>query len=352
MKIRSVLLLVVASCWLLAAGAPARTFRPAEAGPLDAPAGTVLLVQGKARVLAAGRDFEAAPGFSLGRGDELAVDLGGLAVIELANGYLVRIDEEISLQVAEILLLDAAPPRESLEGQLQRLFAGEERTRLPERIVGFHARVAAAESVGPQTSAQRSALTSSSAARSRKADSFSPPPAPPPPPAAAAAPARRPAAPAEFEADRAPAKEEAAAAPVGGMRAKAVARDELVTDAELAPSAAKRRGAAGPARQWNWTLRRAGALESAGDRPLPEPLLSALEGRVLTHCLAAAVRGLESPPARLELMVQVRDGRISKAALGRGLPMPPSCAAMLNGKPVELEGSDAPAWLTVEVPLR
>ncbi|HCF59898.1 MAG TPA: hypothetical protein DFS52_18135, partial [Myxococcales bacterium] len=157
MTSRATLAALLLSLWCCKASeAGPAGVRPPEAGPLRDGVAYVLLVEGDARVHAAGGQFAARKGFRLDRSDELEVGLGGLLLVELKNGYLVRVDEDLRLPVRDIILLDAPRPEESLEAQLARLLTAEERRQFPERIVGFHARVAGAESVGalPQRKAQ------------------------------------------------------------------------------------------------------------------------------------------------------------------------------------------------------
>jgi hypothetical protein len=123
--------------------------RPQGAGTGEAVA-HVHVVDGDATVKAAnGLTFRAAPGVPLLRYDEITAPGGGFVVLRLRNNYLVRIDEELSLTVTDIVLLDAPQATEGLEKQLNRLLTKKERQK-GERIAGWHARLTGAQTVPPE----------------------------------------------------------------------------------------------------------------------------------------------------------------------------------------------------------
>lgn len=105
-----------------------------------------------ARVRAGGAEFPAQPNLPLTPEDEISTPPGEFLVLTLKNGYLVRIDEDLSLRVRDLVLLNAPPARESLAAQLDRLVTREERAQA-ERIAGSQARRSAAEAVPAQSSA-------------------------------------------------------------------------------------------------------------------------------------------------------------------------------------------------------
>src|SRR4051812_47609186 len=106
--------------------------------PPGAEAGTAvahvhLLGGSGSQVRSKGQTFAAAVGLPLIQSDELVVPMGEFVLVALGNGHLVRIDEDITLRVGEIVLLGVPATRESLTAQLDRLVTREERARF-ERI--------------------------------------------------------------------------------------------------------------------------------------------------------------------------------------------------------------------------
>jgi hypothetical protein len=191
-------------CWLLlgpamigvAASAPSRP-PAAGAGPVVA---RVHLCGGTGSIVRAGQtEFPAAPALPLLRSDELRVPPSEFLVVALDNGYLVRIDEDLTLRVSDIVLLGAPRTRQSLAEQLDRLVTREEKAQA-ERLAGTQARRAAAESMPAQSQGAPPPVVAASpppsprpaASPSRVARGLpTPPPAaspPPPPPIAAPAP--------------------------------------------------------------------------------------------------------------------------------------------------------------------
>jgi hypothetical protein len=121
------------------------------------------------RVRAGSVEFAAQAGLPLIPSDEISTSPGEFLVLALTNGYLVRIDEDLSLRVRDIVLLGAPPAPESFAAQLDRLVTREERARA-ERIAGSQARRSAADAVPAQSAVLAKSPRSS---------------APPPPPAKA-----------------------------------------------------------------------------------------------------------------------------------------------------------------------
>lgn len=311
----AVLLLSIWCCKASEAG-PAGV-RPPEAGPLRDGVAHVLLVEGDARVHAAGGQFAARKGFRLDRSDELEVGLGGLLLVELKNGYLVRVDEDLRLPVRDIMLLDAPPPEESLEAQLAKLLTAEERRQFPERIVGFHARVAGAESVGalPQKKAQTRPGIASAGVQG-------PPPAP-------TTMRRRPLAIDRFE--------ESVEAGSAVAKSKEVAgADSVVVKEEREVASA------------SWAVLVNGRAQRRGDA-LPAPIAAAIADKL--ECLQQAAPELPSRPASLQLLLRVKEGKVVRVALGDGLPVP-ECARSLEGTALVVQGGAKFSWVAVEVPLK
>jgi hypothetical protein len=97
-------------------------------------------------------EFPAETGTALTPNDEISTPPGEFLILSLTNGYLVRIDEDLSLRVRDIVLLGAPPARESFAAQLDRLVTREERAQT-ERIAGSQARRSAADAVPAQSPA-------------------------------------------------------------------------------------------------------------------------------------------------------------------------------------------------------
>ena len=121
--------------------------------PSDPVVARVHLLGGNgARVRAGSVEFPAQAALPLTPDDEISTPPGEFLVLTLKNGYLVRIDEDLSLRVRDIVLLNAPPARESLAAQLDRLVTREERAQA-ERIAGSQARRSAADAVPAQSNA-------------------------------------------------------------------------------------------------------------------------------------------------------------------------------------------------------
>lgn len=91
------------------------------------------------QIRASGKSFSASIGLPLLASDELIVPVGEFLVVALSNGHLVRIDEDLTMKVSEIVLLGVPPTQESLVAQLDRLLTKKERAQ-SERISGVQAR--------------------------------------------------------------------------------------------------------------------------------------------------------------------------------------------------------------------
>lgn len=119
--------------------------------PSDPVVARVHLLGGSgSRIRAGSVEFPAQAALPLTPQDEISTPPGEFLVLALKNGYLVRIDEDLSLRVRDIVLLDAPPARDSLAAQLDRLVTREERAQA-ERIAGSQARRSAADAVPAQS---------------------------------------------------------------------------------------------------------------------------------------------------------------------------------------------------------
>ncbi|MBW1871197.1 MAG: hypothetical protein JRJ19_03980, partial [Deltaproteobacteria bacterium] len=123
--------------------------RPSAAGTGQAKA-FIHLVDGKAQVKSAnGFSFEAKPGLVLLKTDEVRAADDGFVVLRLPNGYLVRIDAEVSLLIADIIVLEADKTDSDFGQQLGKLLTKKEKQK-GERIAGWHARLTGAQTIPPQ----------------------------------------------------------------------------------------------------------------------------------------------------------------------------------------------------------
>lgn len=137
----------------LAADAAAR---PAAAGSGPALA-KVLLFQGEVRIESAdGHAFAARPDAPLITGDAIVLGPGSFVILQLGNGLLSRLDAASRYPVTELAGLDAPAAERSIQQQLTALLEPDEK-RNTERIVGWHARMAAGEGVVVQSAEQEEA---------------------------------------------------------------------------------------------------------------------------------------------------------------------------------------------------
>jgi hypothetical protein len=84
------------------------------------------------------------------RNDQVVVPANEFVVVLITgNNHLVRIDDDVTLRVRDIVLLNAPRTNESLAAQLDRMVTREER-RSVERIAGTYAGLAAADAAPPQ----------------------------------------------------------------------------------------------------------------------------------------------------------------------------------------------------------
>lgn len=137
----------------LAADAAARP-APAGSGPALA---KVLLLQGEVRIESAdGHAFAARPDAPLLTGDAIVLGPGSFVILQLGNGLLSRLDAAGRYPVAELAGLDAPAAERSIQQQLTALLEPDEK-RNTERIVGWHARMAAGQGVAVQSAEQEEA---------------------------------------------------------------------------------------------------------------------------------------------------------------------------------------------------
>ena len=117
-----------------------------ELGDADA---LVLALRGEVKVRRADRESPAHLDQRLVRLDALTTGPGALALVVLRSGYAVRLDEDLSLRVGDLALLDAPPATTSLEDQLKEIVdPGEVEPPTSERIVGWQQRLRAGHGTG------------------------------------------------------------------------------------------------------------------------------------------------------------------------------------------------------------
>ena len=150
MRARAILGAVILAVAVGASPLVAEPARPAAAGSGELVDWVHLLSGQHATFRAAGKQFPLQVGTPLLRSDTIEVPAGEFVVVKLHNGYVVKIDEDTTLAVSQIVSLDAPPTKESLAAQLDRVLTKEERGR-SERIAGGQARLAGADSVAPQS---------------------------------------------------------------------------------------------------------------------------------------------------------------------------------------------------------
>lgn len=342
---------VVAVLVSLGSVASAAGARPA--GTEDGtPAGTVLWVRGDAQVKPKkGAAFTPALDAPLYRSDEIIAPSRGFVLVELSNGYLARIDEEINLGVAEIALIDAAAASDTRETQLKRLLSSAEYSSIGQRVAAARAGKSGAESVAPKATRAEPAETERRKDKSEEARPAESAPRPAPAPASQPPPPPMP--------DLAPIERRTQAGALGGATKgggsggagddfKSLESNVGGTKAKQdkasrsSPAKAAPAEAAAPVR---WFLlqgkneeRQAGALPAALAAELP----------ALSACLAN-----DPPPSPAaaplwrRLLLRVEGGKVTAVRRGGGLAAP-GCAEALVGKAVPAVAGLR--WLVLEVP--
>ena len=318
----------------------------AEAGEDFRPKGTeaasyeakILVVHGAAAVRIGAQEHPAKPGFQLARTDVLVVKPGGLLVLRLHNDYVVTVDEDLTLPVKDLAMLDAPIASRSVADQLDTLAQRGDITER-DRVIGFPQAKRAAESGAETEGAAEKSKSSGAQPESKKEQRL-----PPPPQVQAPAPAA-PAKGASFERPR----EESAPAPAATAAAQPRRTAADVKDRSGGASTMERDdlsgapgGGAGPI----WTVRRGGAI-ALQRGPLPAALARALQNA--GTCLARAIpEGARlSLHGKETLRLHVVRGKVVRIALGSGLPAP-TCLDTLK---VELAGFGADGVIELEVPL-
>ncbi len=162
-------LLVVAG-WAVATGvARADAPRPANTGTGEALAKVHLVGGAGVRIKAAvGTPFLPRPTMGLLRTDTVVVPASEFVIVHLtANNHLVRIDDDVSLRVSDIVLLHAPRTSESLSTQLDRMVSSDEK-RVAERIAGTYAGRSAGDAAPPEAGGGSSSVSKAEGKMSKK----------------------------------------------------------------------------------------------------------------------------------------------------------------------------------------
>ncbi|MBN2800844.1 MAG: hypothetical protein JXX28_17035 [Deltaproteobacteria bacterium] len=271
---------------------------------------SVLLLQGDVSVQAPGGAHAARVGEGLARDATVLVGEESSVVLYLHNEYLIRLDEDMSLPVSSIVILDAAPTTRSVKEQLDELLYPEERASMPgvdraERVAGWHARLSAGAAPPPSLSSQ-ARVVAPAPAPSMKEEAFA---APAPPVVEATSSSRA--------ARRREASMAKSAAPV--------------LEISPAPSPSPVAAATAPAPQ-------------QADLSALLAILHSEDGRA---CLTEWTAGLPVSLDHLDVDLRVRDGRVERVLLGQGLSAPRCLQELWVGEELE----NAPARLLFTAPL-
>lgn len=116
----------------------------------------VLAVEGTVEVTHANGVAPATPNLSLDRADVIRTGADGAVIVLLSNNRLVRVDEELVLPIANIVLLGSPASTVPIKVQLDELLYPGERTSMrgiedAERLAGFQSRISAATAVPAQS---------------------------------------------------------------------------------------------------------------------------------------------------------------------------------------------------------
>lgn len=279
--------------------------------------GAVMLVSGSASLRSAsGAQRPVEVGAPVDRSDTVVTEEGALVVLHLRNEQLVRIDEDLSLAVARIVVLDAPPAPLNAQAQLAQLVDPRERTVIPgyaqaERVAGWHARLTAAEA----PAATRSAPAAAAAPPPGGGGGAAPASAPPPPPVAAPAPAPPPA---PKVAKPAPSKK---VAPGAGPRLDRA-------PAAMAPAAMPPPPPPAPAEE-------AASADDAAPAALTAESLPSLFSGELGACMADWSAGLPVRLSTVDVIVRVEGDQITRVLFDGGLHAPACARDPLLGRDVQ-----------------
>ena len=254
-----------------------------------------------------GEDRQAAIGALLRREDVIRTPPDAWLILHLRNNYLVRIDDDLTLTVDDLILLDA-PARTHIDGhaELAALLFPEdgdvEGRSEAERVSGWHARLGAAKSpiarrpkLGGDRSAP-SAVESPSAARDTGASSATPP-------------------------------EEIVVSPVAAQPSP---HTTAGADASMERADASTEGA--DAATEGADAATEGVDGEAASRPATVEALFA-EGTTVHACLVGWAKSLPVPIQTLMLTVTAAETKVKWVRAGGGLTPPRACLSSVLNQP-------------------
>jgi len=330
MSLRSIALSLVV-CLAGCTADAEEAFRPAGAkGEVVA---RILFVRGSAQVRIAKAVHVAKPGFDLAKTDELVVKPGGFLVLRLIkNDYVVTVDEDLTLPVKDIALLEAQGTGATVAAQLAALVQRGDISQ-SDRVVGFAQGKRGAESGAETEKATVEPKRETAVVRSQRVES--PPSAASPPPSSAPSPA--PAATAAAPANKSM-KDVASADRKGGGGGLATKKADMDRPG---------RGGGGASGGLPWSVRR-GGVTTRQTTALPSDVAQVLNGA--GDCLKALIPAevLSRLGGRERVRLHVVGGRVARVSLGTGLPAP-DCLTILRSVAVEIGGDGI---IEVEVPLK
>jgi hypothetical protein len=137
-------MLLALTLWVCSALPVAEVPRPT--GPVKDPAVQVLVTENDVQVDPGGgqKRFKALGGMLLQKSDVVVVGPGAwVALVILGNAHVVRLDDDLSLAVSDLALLNAPKQPQTPVQQLDTLLTRQERQRT-ERLIGWHASQTAA----------------------------------------------------------------------------------------------------------------------------------------------------------------------------------------------------------------
>ncbi|MBN2358853.1 MAG: hypothetical protein JXR83_05325 [Deltaproteobacteria bacterium] len=314
----------------------------------------VQLVSGTVMVETDGERKVATEKMGLRDGDLIAVAENSWAVLLLWNGYLVRLDEEISIAVKDIVLIkEKGPPKEKPDEQLRKLLSEREyQSRWQdkpenERLAGWFVRRAAGDAKPVATAGQeQNRSAEQQEARPEQAAAAAPAPLP------RAEPKKRSVWDWLFN------KEEAPPAP-SPVAANGNRDDELTkTEKKVATTSRTPARAKTDFQIEEESTPRVTSLDSEMkhkkverrvELTLPEKIAMVIQkDKKLKRCLRGQIDALDLKLDSVTLRIKVRAQKVVSAGLDGGLRLPPCALKQLRIGQYQVDDG----WYRVEVSLR
>jgi hypothetical protein len=330
----------------------------------EAPAATVLHVQGTVTVKpTTGTAFPARVGHELVRSDRLEPAEGAFTVLLLTNRHAVRIDDTGALAISDILLLNAPPTTDDVGTQVSSLLDPGEHIAekaVRERAAAWRHMVRAGDTAGSvaddSLSPQKAGTSKEGSAKENRAKQDSPERSKAiapggggsgaragagPSPAVQLAPAAT-APPTEQAASGVPAQGQDASKPRDVEDVKKSRKDASDEGPTGGLAAVAVEGGAPSA----LLVRVGGTLVSARAPSATSTALPASLGdeQSLRTCLDGVINTTGAPKNAVQLLLQVKGGKVVRVRLSGALPVP-ACARALLQKPV----TTADGWMVVTV---